>query len=733
MGGLATTCLVGAGPVVAQASVTGQWSRVQNLPFAPVHDVYLPNGRVLLVGRNRTQTLWDSVTQSIIGVPSPGYDLFCAGHGYLPDGRVLLAGGHIADFVGLAKASVYDPRTNTWTPAPDMNAGRWYPTVTTLPNGDSLVVSGSMDTSQSTNTLPQVYQPATNSWRNLTSAQLSQPMYPMMFVAPNGRVVDVGPSTTTRSLDTSGTGSWSFVANRNHGWRDYGTAVMYAEGKILVAGGGDPPQASAEVIDLNAATPSWRTVPSMSIARRHLNSTLLPDGTVLVTGGTSGPGHNNASTPVFPAELWNPATERWTTLASGSVPRLYHSAALLLPDGRVVVTGGDNVPEVEIFSPPYLFKGARPALSGVPSQVGYGQRVTVQSAQAAGIGKVTLIRLSAVTHAFNMDQRINVLPFAAGAGTLDITLPSSANQAPPGMYMVFLVDGNGVPSVGSVVQLGGTSGSVTPPSTGTTTGCSFPAWVQGRQYAAGAIVSYNGSNYVAKFANPGYNPTISTYYWAPYQCSTTSTPPPPAPAPAVSSLAPATATAGGAAFTLTVNGSNFVSGATVRWNGTARSTTFVGASQLRAAITAADIGAAGTAQVTVLNPGGAASGSALFTVASPPAAPAPTGCSFPAWVQGQQYAAGAIVTYNGSFYIAKFANPGYNPTISTYYWGTYACTSGTSTSPPPTGCTFPAWVQGRQYAAGAIVSYNGSNYIAKFANPGYNPTISTFYWAPHQC
>ena len=113
LGGLATTCLVGAGPVFAQASVTGQWSRVQNLPFAPVHDVYLPNGRVLLVGRNRTQTLRDSVTQSIIGVPSPGYDLFCAGHGYLPDGRVLLAGGHIADFVGLAR-----PLSTTRGPTP---------------------------------------------------------------------------------------------------------------------------------------------------------------------------------------------------------------------------------------------------------------------------------------------------------------------------------------------------------------------------------------------------------------------------------------------------------------------------------------------------------------------------------------------------------------------------------------------------------------------------------------
>jgi hypothetical protein len=182
---------------------------------------------------------------------------------------------------------------------------------------------------------------------------------------------------------------------------------------------------------------------------------------VLVTGGTSGPGHNNPDTPALSAELWNPATETWTTLASGTVPRLYHSAALLLPDGRVVVTGGERsaaavVPEVEIFSPPYLFKGPRPAMSGVPARVAYGQRFTVQSAQAAGIGRVTLIRLSTVTHAFNMDQRLNVLPFTPGTAGLDITAPANANRAPPGFYMLFLVDANGVPSAGSIVQLGAT-------------------------------------------------------------------------------------------------------------------------------------------------------------------------------------------------------------------------------------------------------------------------------------
>ena len=198
----------------------------------------------------------------------------------------------------------------------------------------------------------------------------------------------------------------------------------------------------------------------MSVARRQLNATLLPDGTVLVTGGTSGPGFNNPDFPVYHAELWNPTTETWTTLASPAPPtffkRLYHSAAVLLPDGRVLSTGGNGYPTPEAFSPPYLFKGPRPTLSGVPSTpIGYGQTLPVQSPEAASIAKVTLIRITSVTHAFNENQRLSVLSFThpPGSGTLEITAPANPNLAPPGHYLLFIVDNNGVPSVGRIVQL----------------------------------------------------------------------------------------------------------------------------------------------------------------------------------------------------------------------------------------------------------------------------------------
>ena len=164
---------------------------------------------------------------------------------------------------------------------------------------------------------------------------------------------------------------------------------------------------------------------------------------------------------MYPAELRDPATESWRTLASATVPRLYHSGAVWPPDGRVLSTGGNDYPTPEVFSPPYLFKGAPPTTSAVPFTIGYGQPFSVQTPDAANITKVTLIRITSVTHAFNENQRLSVLSFTPGSGTLDIAAPATANVAPPGHYLLFIVNANGVPSVGSIVQLGAAPGPAT--------------------------------------------------------------------------------------------------------------------------------------------------------------------------------------------------------------------------------------------------------------------------------
>jgi hypothetical protein len=291
-----------------------------------------------------------------------------------------------------------------------------------------------------------------------------------MFVAPDGRVFCAGWEEKSWYLDTRGAGSWTPVAQSHHGRREYGSAVMVEPGKVMIVGGNarvtaDPssrlPAASAEVIDLGEASPAWREVGPMAFRRRQLNTTLLPDGTVLATGGTSSPGFNDAGQAVFAAEQWDPATESWTTLASMKIPRLYHSIGMLLPDGRVLCAGGGFPPatgdlnrtNAEIFSPPYLFRGPRPAIAAVPALVSYGQAFPIETPDAARITTVRWIRLSSVTHAFNESQRSNTLPFSVVRGGLYATAPADSNLCPPGHYLLFILNGEGVPSVARVVQV----------------------------------------------------------------------------------------------------------------------------------------------------------------------------------------------------------------------------------------------------------------------------------------
>ncbi|HEV7670457.1 MAG TPA: galactose oxidase-like domain-containing protein [Thermoanaerobaculia bacterium] len=463
-------------------STSGQWGPVVALPVVPIHMHLLSNGKVMFWDRHDHDAGWDGdprlfdpTTGGVTPLALPGYDLFCGGHAFTDDGKLLVTGGHIADGVGEIKATLYNPVTNSWSRQSDMNAGRWYPTNTTLANGDVLVLAGTTTSTTEVNHLPQVWQAASGTWRNLTTAlQGNWPdwadFYPFLYQAPNGKVFAAGPQQTSRYLDTSGTGAWSDVALSSLAYRDYGSSVLYGDGKVLIVGGNprDPdtvsptilPSATAEVIDLNAATPSWRLVPSMSVGRRQLNATLLPDGKVLVTGGSGFPGFDNSAGSVLFAEMWNPDTEAWSIMAGYARYRGYHSNALLLPDGRVLIAGGGHPDSasgaqanLEIYSPPYLFNGARPTITSTPKQVAYGQTFFVGTPTPQSIAGVTWVRLGSTTHAFNQNQRINRLSFTQTAGGLSVTAPSSANLAPPGHYMLFLLNASGVPSVAQIVRI----------------------------------------------------------------------------------------------------------------------------------------------------------------------------------------------------------------------------------------------------------------------------------------
>jgi galactose oxidase-like protein/Big-like domain-containing protein/Kelch motif protein len=452
-------------------TLSGVWSGLAPLPIVSVNSVLLPNSKVLMWDGETfgaTALVWDPATNTTDWVPAPA-DIFCSGTEQMADGRIVVVGGAVADHVGLPAANAFDWRTESWTVLANMAYPRWYPTATILQDGRLIVTSGETNGVGSDALTEDIYSPSTNSWSQLSSAPFPYSRYyPHEFLLPDGRILAAATTEgaiVSQVLDLN-TPAWTAVGGTTA--LDGGSSAMYLPNKILKMGhfanpdlGTAPSTATAYVLDMTQTSPTWRQVSSMSFARTYHNSTLLPDGNVLVTGGGTTSAPADLGHAVLPAELWSPTTETWTTLASMNSPREYHSEALLLPDGRVLISGGgrfndDNEPtyqySAEFFSPPYLFKGARPVISSAPSQLSYGQNFTVQTPDAARIAKVSLIRFGSVTHDINMSQRFLPLSFVVGTGSLSITAPVNSNLAPPGNYMLFLVDTNGVPSVAAVVH-----------------------------------------------------------------------------------------------------------------------------------------------------------------------------------------------------------------------------------------------------------------------------------------
>ncbi|NNL56039.1 MAG: DUF1929 domain-containing protein, partial [Woeseia sp.] len=438
------------------SSVIGEWESLQALPFRPVHSILLPSGEVLMFASQSSGALvWDPNSGLLSAGPIFGYNPFCSGHVQTADSRVFFAGGQVGSLnsVGAPNASYYDPSTNLLSSVPDMNAGRWYPSLVAMGNGDVVVLSGDINVGLR-NEVPEVWDAKDGAWRDLTGASQTLPRYPAAFLAPNGNVFVA--TSTSRYLDTEGAGAWTFVANqRDPGRDDYGSACILGDGQVLYTGGGDAPLASGEVIDLNSATPSWTYIADMPEPRRQHNMTLLPDGRVLVTGGSSSAGFNTDDGPKT-AIVWDPVLDEWTTWAQEGEFRGYHSESLLLDDGRVVSIGGDGHPSLQVFSPPYLFGGPRPVIDSAPGALRYGDSIFVETADAADIasgGQVNWLRPGSVTHTKNMNQRFGRLDFIEVPGGLMVDVPDDPNVSPAGDYMLFLISSAGVPSLAEWVRL----------------------------------------------------------------------------------------------------------------------------------------------------------------------------------------------------------------------------------------------------------------------------------------
>lgn len=515
--------------LITDPAVVGQWSAPIGLPIVAVSTALVHTGDVLMwdeTGGGDT-FLWRPSSGAFTRVPNAA-NQFCSGQVTLADGRVFLQGGGETPAVAIPSAASFIPATSSWTAAPPMAYDRWYPTGTTLSDGRVLVTSGTGRCFCQVST-PEIFDPLTNTWSRLPGADLVMPNYPFMFQLPDGRVLYAGShaaDTDTRALDVAAQ-TWTMIDPVIVAG---GSAAMYRPGLVIKSGKSTeshPPAESAVgltyVIDMNKPQPSWRQVGSMAFPRAYHTLTILPDGTVAATGGLGTTDFIAESQAVLAAEIWNPADETWSTMAGMQTPRSYHSTGLLLPDGRVLVAGSGragtltNRLNAEIFSPPYLFKGPRPTLTAVQGVVGYGGTVFVATPDVASIASVSLVRPGAVTHTFDQNQRFVPVPFTPATGGLTLQLPANANIAPPGYYMLFLVNSAGVPSVATFVRFPAASEAPPPPGSSEIIIDNATPGVQdgGRTFTGSWCMSPPSNKFGADALHNCFGALPATYRWTP--------------------------------------------------------------------------------------------------------------------------------------------------------------------------------------------------------------------------
>ena len=472
-------------------NVVGRWDPPVTWPFVMATAANLPDGRIIAWGGNNARsfsggtstfaTIWDPATGQFLARNHTDHSMFCAIPTMLEDGRVFVNGGDGTR----ERTSLFDYRTNAWTRVQNMSVGRWYNGAVALPNGKVFTLLGDPG-----GPYPELWTP-NQGWSLLTGANLNNGMLnftgyqstwlPYLHLAPNGLIFHAGPTTQMNWLNPTGNGSITNAGLTNTWYPKYSAAVMYDEGKILVAGGAAssannaPGSNQAMVINLNGATPTKTVVAPMNYARKFNNAVMLPTGEVLMVGGnTSGIEFSDSGTILTP-EIWNPDTQSWRQVADHSVPRNYHSVALLMTDGRVWSAGGGlcncaaDHPDHQIYWPPYLFNAdgspaTRPVINLAPSAITYGDSFTVQATGA--IDRFSLIKLSGITHNLNSDLRYLKPAFSAlGGDQYQLTVTNNANVLTPGYWMLFAINSQGTPSLAKVLQV--TSTPVQPPPVGT--------------------------------------------------------------------------------------------------------------------------------------------------------------------------------------------------------------------------------------------------------------------------
>lgn len=460
-------------------------------------------------------------------------DMFCADLSPLADGRVLITGGtdwydepaatgreagpaHLGalEIAGIRTTRIFDPATDTFASAGPMYHPRWYPSTVELAGGKVLVVSGMVKLTKPTQLSnvrrTETFDPATGTWTvNDTgpASESSLPVLPRVRLMPNGKVfyggtghawspnggaADEAAFALQQFFDPA-TGRWEATGVAPLGFRGTAAEVMlpleppYDAATLLTYGGTlGPPPGSGLAVPFSTLTTvdrhgrvTNRLSGNLNHARWFSSGILLPDGQVLAVNGADRDAVlvTGLDVPVRIPELYDPKTGRWTEMAAQARDRTYHSSAVLLADGRVLVgghfpagvmwgrqsdagkpfTNNDPDPSFEIWSPPYLFRGPRPSISHAPAGVAWGETFSIGTPDADRIESVVLVKVPTTMHVIDPDQRSVVLPFRRDGAGVQATAPPDGVVAPPGAYYLFVNQRSPrgpIPSVARIVSVG---------------------------------------------------------------------------------------------------------------------------------------------------------------------------------------------------------------------------------------------------------------------------------------
>ncbi|GAA3299864.1 DUF1929 domain-containing protein [Dactylosporangium vinaceum] len=381
------------------------------------------------------------------------------------------------DYQGRKETYEFNPQTEQYERVADMHEKRWYPTLTGLADGQVLAVSGLdgsglvVDGSKN-----EIFDPKTKQWTVRSDLNHYFPTYPALFQTARDNVLFFSGSNSGYGPAEKGRapGFWD-LSNNNFttvpGLRDpdmLETSMSAWVGPVqnqtvMVVGGGGVGESTKatsriDIIKLNGDNPHFEPGPSLPDKTRYPSLVQLPDDTVLITNGAADYRGRFASDN-HTARIYHPDTNTLTYAADPHVGRNYHSAAILLPDGRVLTVGSDPLyrdkknsitgqfeQRMEIYTPAYLYRdGGRPSVGNGPTDLKPGQQATYTTA-SRDIATARLIRPSAATHMLNTEQRSLALDITQAQGSITVTLPTSPSLMPPGPYMLFFINKDGVPS-----------------------------------------------------------------------------------------------------------------------------------------------------------------------------------------------------------------------------------------------------------------------------------------------